>query len=220
MAALLEIARILREAPTQSNSIVFAFTDGEEAGLLGAEAFFSQHPWAQRRGRRDQRRRFRVGGAGAAAAQRPAQRRDTRCVSFGRAISGRVVVLQKNCSNIFPTTPICRYRTTSGKPGIDFVFAGERNHYHTPHDTIANLSLATLQHHGENVLPLVRALADADLSKTDAELRLRNADAIRHGSPTRRRRGSRFRSASWCCSALRHGDAGRDRAISSPHSAS
>ncbi len=55
----------------------------------------------------------------------------------------------------------------AGKPGIDFAFVGERNHYHTRLDSIANLSLATLQHHGENVLPLVRALADADLTRAE-----------------------------------------------------
>ena len=33
----LQVARILRKAPTSRNGIVFAFTDGEEPGLLGAE---------------------------------------------------------------------------------------------------------------------------------------------------------------------------------------
>ena len=52
----------------------------------------------------------------------------------------------------------------AGLPGIDFAFAGERNHYHTPLDSIANLDLGTLQHHGESTLPLLRTLVDADLS--------------------------------------------------------
>ncbi len=85
----------------------------------------------------------------------------------------------------------------AGKPGIDFAFAGERNHYHTRRDSIANLSLATLQHHGDNVLPLVRALADADLTHTRTELRLYDARRNRSGSRTGRRPGSRLRSASW-----------------------
>ena len=40
----------------------------------------------------------------------------------------------------------------AGKPGLDFATAGERNHYHTNRDTIANLNPASLQHHGDNVL--------------------------------------------------------------------
>ncbi|MCZ6503804.1 MAG: M28 family peptidase, partial [Gammaproteobacteria bacterium] len=49
-------------------------------------------------------------------------------------------------------------------PGIDFAFAGERNHYHTPNDNLENLDLRTLQHHGENVLPLARNLVMSDLA--------------------------------------------------------
>ena len=52
----------------------------------------------------------------------------------------------------------------AGIPGFDFGFAGTPNDYHTPLDTIANLDLGTLQHHGDNVLPLVQAFADGDLS--------------------------------------------------------
>jgi Zn-dependent M28 family amino/carboxypeptidase len=35
--------------------------------------------------------------------------------------------------------------------------------YHTPHDDIAHVDLRTLQHHGDNVLATLRALANADL---------------------------------------------------------
>ena len=46
--------------------------------------------------------------------------------------------------------------------GIDFAFAGERNHYHTPNDTVDNIDLRTIQHHGENILPLSKNLASVD----------------------------------------------------------
>ena len=46
--------------------------------------------------------------------------------------------------------------------GIDFAFAGERNHYHTPNDTVENIDLRTIQHHGENILPLSKNLASVD----------------------------------------------------------
>jgi hypothetical protein len=51
-----------------------------------------------------------------------------------------------------------------GYPGIDFAFTGDRHHYHTPLDSVDNLDPGTLQHHGDNVLPLARALANADLT--------------------------------------------------------
>ncbi|MEE4110472.1 MAG: hypothetical protein V2I24_14060, partial [Halieaceae bacterium] len=40
----------------------------------------------------------------------------------------------------------------------------ERNHYHTPNDSPANLDPRTVQHHGDNLFPLALWLANSDLS--------------------------------------------------------
>ena len=50
----------------------------------------------------------------------------------------------------------------AGVAGIDFAFAGERNHYHTRNDSAANLDPRSIQHHGDNVLPLVVSLAGGE----------------------------------------------------------
>ena len=47
VAAALEVARLLQGQGPHENTFLFAFTDGEEPGLLGAEAFFAEHPWAK-----------------------------------------------------------------------------------------------------------------------------------------------------------------------------
>ena len=44
IAAILEVARLLRAEPPARNPIVFLFSDGEEPGQLGAEAFIEEHP--------------------------------------------------------------------------------------------------------------------------------------------------------------------------------
>ena len=46
VAVLLEAARALRAGPPLRNDVVFLFTDGEECGLLGAQAFLRDDPWA------------------------------------------------------------------------------------------------------------------------------------------------------------------------------
>ena len=46
-STVLEIAHICRSLPQPRHSIVFLIDDGEEAGLLGARVFVSQHPWAK-----------------------------------------------------------------------------------------------------------------------------------------------------------------------------
>ncbi len=52
-----------------------------------------------------------------------------------------------------------------GVNGLNFAFIGKPTHYHSSGDTLANLSPASLQHHGDNALAAVRGLAEADLSR-------------------------------------------------------
>lgn len=44
IASMLEAARALKQLPQLKNDIIFLFSDGEEAGLFGAQAFIQQHP--------------------------------------------------------------------------------------------------------------------------------------------------------------------------------
>ena len=46
-----------------------------------------------------------------------------------------------------------------GWTGLNFAFIGSAYRYHTAQDTLENLSLRSLQHHGENALVLARAIA-------------------------------------------------------------
>ena len=46
VAAMLETARALASAERLRNDVVMIFTDGEEAGLLGASSFVAEHPLA------------------------------------------------------------------------------------------------------------------------------------------------------------------------------
>ena len=54
-------------------------------------------------------------------------------------------------------------------PGIDFAFSGERNHYHTPNDSLENLDIRTIQHHGENILTTSKGLLSSDWSEMGNE---------------------------------------------------
>src|SRR5205807_6225859 len=47
VAVLLETARVLKALPQMKGDIAFLFTDGEEIGLLGAQAFIAEHPQPQ-----------------------------------------------------------------------------------------------------------------------------------------------------------------------------
>ena len=47
VAVLLETARALKSGAPLRNTVIFLFTDDEESGLVGAEAFIAHHPWAK-----------------------------------------------------------------------------------------------------------------------------------------------------------------------------
>ncbi len=50
-----------------------------------------------------------------------------------------------------------------GIRGFNFAFIGDVKNYHTPQDNFETVDRRSLQHHGENALPLLRALAEADI---------------------------------------------------------
>jgi len=47
VATLLETARALTASAPLQNDVIFLFTDSEETGLLGAQAFVTEHLWAK-----------------------------------------------------------------------------------------------------------------------------------------------------------------------------
>jgi hypothetical protein len=165
VAAILEIARIIDAAPEHRNRVLLVFTDAEETGLLGAEAFFAEHPWAV-----ETRVVINLEGSGSdgpvfllRSGPNSGHLIDTfrRVAPYPMAESMAEEIFRR-----MPNDTDFSVAMRADKPGIDFAFSGERNHYHSPLDTIARLNPATMQHHGENTLPLVKALLDRDLSKT------------------------------------------------------
>jgi len=165
VAAILEVARQLKLEGPHRNSLILAITDAEEVGLIGAEAFFGQHPAAQ-----DVALVLNLEGSGSAGpVQLLRTGRDNRFVvqryqavvddSMANSVSNEIF---KHMPNDTDFSVVQR----AGIQGIDLVFAGERNHYHTRLDSVDNLDKNTLQHHGNLLLPLAREFLQADLGDT------------------------------------------------------
>ncbi|MCP4044477.1 MAG: M20/M25/M40 family metallo-hydrolase [Gammaproteobacteria bacterium] len=168
VVAVLETARALKAHGPLPNPVLLIIPDGEEAGLLGAEAFFKFHPLAKEIGVI-----LNVEGSGTTGASmvlRTAKENATimahylRGASYpnGESLANEVL---KRMSNDTDFSVSMR----AGVPGIDFAFSAERNHYHTPNDNVANLNPRTVQHHGENLLPTVLRLASEDLTQLDPD---------------------------------------------------
>jgi hypothetical protein len=161
-AAVLEIARALKSLPAPRHSIILLIDDGEEAGLLGARAFVDFHPWAKTvraavnldaRGTSGPSLMFETGSADdwvirlfAQNARRP-------------SATSIAYALYKMLPN---DTDFTTFKA-AGYQGLNFAYVGSEPHYHTALDNSANVSLYSLQHHGENALPAIVALANSDL---------------------------------------------------------
>lgn len=161
VAAILEIARILRAGPQPRHTVVLLFEDGEELGLLGARAFVADHPLA-----RQVRAVVNLEGRGSSG---PSLMFETSSgngwliplyASVDRPVTSS---LFETIYNRLPNRTDFSVFEDAGMQGFNLAFIGDPAHYHTPLDNFANASPATLQHHGDNALAAIRALAEADL---------------------------------------------------------
>jgi hypothetical protein len=169
VATLLEVARVLRGQRFR-NPVTLLITDGEEPGLLGAEAFVADEALAREaaavinvemRGTYGPSNMFETSRGNrwlirhlAGALERP------QATSFFYAIY-----------DLLPNDTDVTVFKRAGKAAINFAAIHGVNWYHTPYDDLGHVNPRTLQHHGDNVLGSVRALARADLdarSHTDA----------------------------------------------------
>jgi hypothetical protein len=161
VVAILETLRALKAGAQLQNDVICLFTDAEEVGLLGAEAFVTRHPWAKDVGL---------------------------VLNFEyRGNSGPMLMFETSVGNAelirgFKTVPlplgnsllyeIYKYLPndtdmtvfkSAGIPGMNFAAIEGYVNYHSPLDRIESLSQGTLQHQGETMLALVRHFGNAAL---------------------------------------------------------
>jgi hypothetical protein len=163
-AALLETLRALRaRGRPLTHDVIALFTDGEEAGLLGAAAFVREHPWAkdvafvlnfEARGTSGRSFMFETGPGNLDAAR--ALR------SAGNATAGSVyATIYRTLPNDTDLSEI----GVLGLPALNFAFADGVERYHTSHDDIAHLNPGSLQHHGSQMLAMARTIGTEPLPR-------------------------------------------------------
>ncbi len=162
-ATVLEIARALKFLPQPRHSVIFLIDDGEEAGLLGVRVFVDQHRWAKEvkaavnvdtRGTSGPSLLFETGSA------------NEWIVSFyakGAAHPATSSLFYTVYKQIPNDTDFTVFKA-AGYQGANFAYIGDVVQYHTPLDNFENASPSSLQHHGENALPMLLALANDELS--------------------------------------------------------
>jgi hypothetical protein len=170
-ATLLETARALKAGPALRNSILLVFTDGEEAGLKGAQAFAESSPRLKEIGLV---LNFEARGVSGPVFMFETSEGNGQLIrALGRAAPHpRANSLMYEVYRHMPNDTDLTVFKKAGLPGLNFGFIGEAQHYHAKTDDPAHLSKRSLQHEGSYALSLARGFGDADLAK------LKGADAV------------------------------------------
>lgn len=162
VAVLLELARIFAIAPPRGRDVIFLFVDGEEVGLLGAEAFVAEHPWAA-----DVEVALNIdaGGNRGLATFTRASRGNAAAVA---AIAGAVERPHgaSLTTAVYALTPYDTDFSAYDRAEVltlDLGIGEDKAPYHTPLDRLADLDPGSLQHLGDTALAAARALAGAEL---------------------------------------------------------
>ena len=160
VASTLEVVRAIETKGTPTRDIVVVITDGEEAGLLGADAFFRTDPLAKHVG-------FVInmearGSAGRVQMFQTAPKNDG-AIALMKAASPRTVAssLASFIYEQMPNDTDFSVSKAAGLPGLNYAFAGRQFDYHSPSSTPAAQDPGTLQDMGDEVLPAATALAFA-----------------------------------------------------------
>jgi hypothetical protein len=164
VAALLEIARATKGQRFR-NPVTYLVDDGEEAGLLGAEAYVAAGGKAavvvnvENRGTYGQSNLFET-----SRGNRWLMRHVLHTLPRPNATSFFYAVYE-----LLPNDTDVTVFKRAGMAAVNFAAIGGIHWYHTPFDDIAHASPRLLQHHGDNLLASLRAFADADLTQRSTD---------------------------------------------------
>ena len=148
VVTMLETIRLLQHHPQLRNDLIFFFPDGEEVGLLGAQAFLEEHPWAadvvavinlEARGTKGQSFMFETGWNNLEIIRQMAKG-----LPYPTASS-----LSYEIYSRMPTDTDFSPFKNRGYQGLNIAYIDNSFDYHTAGDNIDNTDLRSIQHHGE-----------------------------------------------------------------------
>ena len=158
VATVLEIVRAIKADGIPARDVMVVMTDGEEAGLLGANAFFGQSPLAAHAGF-VMNLESRGGGGKAIMFQTGPQNGAVIDLYRRTATTPESNSLSVFIYKLLPNDTDFSVSLEKGLPGLNYAFIGRQFDYHSPSSTVAALDKGSVQHMGQQALPTARALA-------------------------------------------------------------
>lgn len=172
VATLLEgIRAYIEQGETPKNDIIILITDGEELGLIGAQAFVAQHPWANDV---EAVLNFEArGSAGPSYMLMETNGGNSKLLDAYIQANTPYTVSDSLSYSIYKSLPndtdLTVFRRDKNIPGFNFAFIDDHFNYHTALDTAQNLSLDSLAHQGHYLMPMLRTLSQMDLEALQSE---------------------------------------------------
>jgi hypothetical protein len=153
IAAMLETLRALKAGPPPRGDVIALFTDGEESGLLGARAFVYDHPWSKEVGlvmNFDAR-----GDRGPVLMFETSERNEQLIEELAEAgPSPFASSMMRAAYKLLPNDTDFTVFRNAGYAGLNFAPINGFVFYHTPADSLENVSDRTLQQMGSSMLAL------------------------------------------------------------------
>ncbi len=162
VAAILETIRAIRAGDRPERDIIVLITDGEEAGLLGARAFFAEHPLRKRVGLMINLEARGNGGRANMFQTGP----DNGAIIAGFAASASAPISNSLAVFLYENMPNDTDFSVSkeaGLSGLNFAFIGRQFDYHSATATLANLDRGSVQHIGDQTLAATRRFAGEEM---------------------------------------------------------
>ncbi len=172
VVTILEGIRAFLETNKQpKNNIIILFTDAEEIGLLGADAFVNNNALI---GNVGLVLNFEARGSGGPSYMLLETNGGNKNLiqAFNKA-NPKYPVSNSLMYSIYKMLPndtdLTVFRQDGNINGFNFAFIGDHFDYHTANDTYDNLDRKTLEHQGSYLTSLLSYFADADLDSLDSD---------------------------------------------------
>ena len=162
VATQLETVRaLIASDESLARDLILILTDGEEIGLMGAQSFLREDPWAEDVGLV---LNFEARGAAGPPFMFQTSPGNARLVAEFAAVAPRPVAssMSMEVYERMPNDTDATIVRAAAIPFLNFAFVDDFFRYHAGSDTPGNLSLRSLQHEGDNALALARHFGNLD----------------------------------------------------------
>jgi len=163
VTAIIETARALRAGPPLRNDVILLLVDGEEIGLMGSQAFVKNQPWME-----DVVLVLNLEARGSSGITLMYETSPNNSWLIGEyAQVAKSPVTGSAATDVWRLMPNSSDLTVflqAGKQGMNFAYTENWTDYHTTHDSLEDLDMRSLQHHGDNLLALAQHFGSIDLT--------------------------------------------------------